>query len=94
MAAAGPDLRARIEAATETGCRKGERLSLQWRQVRFTPRPEIVLPAHKTKTKRERTVPMSSRLKAILQMRQRWTMQRVVLCCAALHSNSHVFAIP
>jgi integrase len=34
-----------ITAALETGCRKGELLSLQWAQVRFSPRAELFLPA-------------------------------------------------
>jgi integrase len=64
------DLRALVEAAIETGCRTGELLSLQWQQVRFTPKAELFLPAQKTKTKRDRTVPISTRLKAILEMRR------------------------
>jgi len=38
-------LRALVEAALETGMRKGELLSLQWHQVREQPRAELVLPA-------------------------------------------------
>jgi len=59
-----------ITAAIETGCRRGELLSLQWHQVRFTPRAELFLPAVKTKTKRDRRVPVSSVLQAILERRQ------------------------
>ncbi|HVL66546.1 MAG TPA: site-specific integrase [Vicinamibacterales bacterium] len=70
LEACGPRLRPLVEAAIESGCRKGELLSLQWHQVRFEPRAEIFLPAGKTKTKADRTVPMSSRLKAILEMRR------------------------
>ena len=70
LAACGPHLRALVEAALETGMRRGELLSLQWRQVRFTGRGEIFLPAQKTKAKRDRRIPMSSRLRAILEMRQ------------------------
>ncbi len=70
LAACGPHLRALVEAAIETGCRRGELLSLQWRQVRFEPKAEIFLSAQKTKTKRDRIVPMSVRLRAILDMRQ------------------------
>jgi integrase len=67
-----PRLRPIVEAALETGCRRGELLSLQWWQVkdldgRF---PSIELPAAKTKTKRDRVVPISARLKAILEMRR------------------------
>lgn len=68
--ACGSHLRALVEAALETGCRKGELLSLQWSQVRFAPRAELVLPPQKTKTRKGRTIPISTRLKAILEMRQ------------------------
>lgn len=70
LAACGSHLRAVVEAALETGCRKGELLSLQWRQVRWDPRPELYLPAQKTKTRTARTIPISPRLKAILEMRR------------------------
>ncbi len=70
LAACGEHLRAIVEAAIETGCRRGELLSLQWNQVRFEPKAEILLPAQKTKTKRDRSVPMSARLRAILEMRR------------------------
>jgi len=67
-----PRLRPIIEAAIETGCRLGELLSLQWRQVRLSDtRSEIVLEQSKTKTRTERRVPVSSRLKAILDMRRK-----------------------
>jgi integrase len=67
-----PRLRPIVEAALETGCRRGELLSMQWWQVkdldgRF---PLIELPAAKTKTKQNRAVPISNRLKAILEMRR------------------------
>lgn len=65
-----PHLQALVVAAIETGCRKGELLSLQWWQVRFAPKPEIFLPAYKTKTKTDRTIPISTRLRAILEMRR------------------------
>jgi integrase len=70
LAACGPHLRALVEAAIETGCRRGELLSLQWWQVRLEPKAEIFLPAVKTKTKTDRTVPISTRLRAVLEMRQ------------------------
>jgi integrase len=63
-------LRALIEAALETGCRRGELLSLQWQQVQLEPRPELWLPAGKTKTGRARRVVVSTRLKTILEMRR------------------------
>lgn len=41
-------------------CRKRELLSLQWSQVRFSPRAEVFLPAGKTKVKRDRRIPLST----------------------------------
>lgn len=70
LPACGAHLRAVVEAALETGCRRGELLGLQWQQVAFGPRAEIWLPAGKTKTGRARRVPISTRLKAILEMRR------------------------
>jgi integrase len=70
LVACSPHLRTVVECALETGMRRGEILSLQWWQVRFAPRAEIFLPAVKTKTKTDRTVPISSRLKAVLEMRR------------------------
>jgi integrase len=64
----------------QTGMRKGEILSLQWSQIEgikiekskvsWTPKAEIVLPWAKTKTRRDRRIPISTRLKAILEMRR------------------------
>jgi integrase len=68
LAVANPQLRALITAALETGCRIGELLSLQWRQVRWDLN-EIHLPAAKTKARRPRDLPMSQRLQALLDMR-------------------------
>jgi integrase len=70
LAASAGHLRAVVEAALETGCRKGELLSLQWSQVRSTPKAEIFLPAGKTKTRRDRRIPISARLQSILGMRR------------------------
>lgn len=70
LAGSGAHLRNLIEAALETGCRRGELLSLQWSQVRAGARPAIVLTAAKTKTKTLREVPISARLAAILDMRR------------------------
>lgn len=80
LAACNPHLRAIVEAALETGCRKGELLSLQWSQVEgmtlrgtqicWMPRAVLVLTAVKTKTKRDRRIPISSRLKGLLEMRR------------------------
>ena len=78
--AAGVHLRAVIEGALETGMRRGEILSLQWKQVEglkvdgstltWAARAELVLPWTKTKTRRDRRIPISSRLKGILEMRR------------------------
>jgi integrase len=59
-----------IVAALETGCRRGELLSLQWHQVRLSPRAELFLPADKTKARRDRRIPISSVLRPILERRQ------------------------
>jgi integrase len=67
-----PRLRPIVEAAIETGCRRGELLSLQWWQVKdlASVNPRLDLPAWKTKTAKDRVVPISDRLKAILDMRR------------------------
>lgn len=70
LAACGPTLRPIVEAALETGCRRGELLSLQWKQVRLDSRGELFLPGQKTKTKKDRRVPISARLRSILEMRR------------------------
>jgi integrase len=70
LAACGPHLRAVVEAALETGMRRGEILSLQWWQVKTEPKAQIHLPAAKTKTSKDRWVPISARLQMILDMRR------------------------
>jgi integrase len=75
-----PYLRAVIVAAIDTGLRHGEILSLQWQQVEgmqvngttitWAPTAALFLPALKTKTKKDRRIPISARLKAILEMRR------------------------
>lgn len=70
LAACGPYLRLVVEAALETGCRRGELLSMQWHQVTLGSRPEVWLPEGKTKTAVARRVPISARLKALLEMRR------------------------
>jgi integrase len=80
LAASAPHLRSAIEAALETGMRRGEILSLQWSQVEgvtvdgtklnWGPRAELVLPWKKTKTRRDRRIPISTRLKGVLEMRR------------------------
>ena len=80
LATCEPHLRAVVEAALETAMRRGEILSLQWTQVEglrvngpaltWAPRAELVLTSSKTKTRRERRIPISSRLRAILELRR------------------------
>ena len=76
LKSAGPHLQALIVAATSTGCRLGELLSLQWKDVRVTTTPQgqtrqsFVLHAHKTKTATTREVPVGSRLAAVLDLRR------------------------
>lgn len=94
LAACGSDLRAVVEAAIETGCRRGELLSLQYWQVRSDPKAEIFLPAVKTKTKADRTIPVSSRLKAILDMRRAAIEQALEVDVehgATVPGDKHVF---
>jgi integrase len=70
LSACGVHLRTLVEAALETGCRRGELLSLQWHQLQSASRPEVWLPAGKTKTGKARRVPISTRLQAVLSMRR------------------------
>jgi integrase len=63
---AGNGLRDLIVAALESGCRRGELLGLQWCDVRA----ELVLPAAKTKARKDRRVPISSALQAVLDARR------------------------
>jgi integrase len=58
-----------IIAALETGCRLGELLSMQWSQVKWRD-GVIVLPAAKTKVNEARSIPMTQRLKAVLETRR------------------------
>ena len=70
---ASAHLRALIVAALSTGCRLGELLSLQWKQLRRNDRGDaeyLVLPARKTKTHQNRVIPVSSDLRAVLEMRR------------------------
>jgi len=63
-------LRDLIVAALETDCRRGELLSLQWKQVKREMRYPN-LPADKTKTNELRLVPVTARLRAVLEYRRR-----------------------
>jgi integrase len=66
---AGPWLQRLIIAALETGCRRGELLSLQWRDVDLI-RGELTIRAENAKDNESRHLPISSRLKAVLKMVQ------------------------
>jgi integrase len=67
--AANPHLRALITAMLDTACRPGELLSLQWKDVNLK-RKEITIRAEKAKTRTGRTVPLSTRLIATLELRR------------------------
>src|SRR5262249_7248390 len=62
-------LRGVIVAMLDTACRPGEILSLQWRDVSLERR-ELTIRAEKEKTRRERIIPISSRLMATLELRR------------------------
>jgi integrase len=66
---ATPYLRDFMLTLLDTGCRKGELLNLQWKDVRMDDNL-IVLQAHATKSNTMRVVPVSKRVKAILEMRR------------------------
>jgi integrase len=60
-------------AALSTGCRIGEILSLQWRQIRRDQKGAarwIELPATKTKTGEARVIPVGTDLRAVLSLRR------------------------
>ena len=67
LATAGPHLQRVIVGALETGMRRGELLSLTWRDVNLKAR-EIHVPAENTKTATGRHIPISMRLAAVLEM--------------------------
>lgn len=80
LAACGTHLKAIVIAAIESGMRRGEILSLQWRQVEGMAieddgmvtwtKPRIFLPKEKTKTRTDRWIPISTRLQCILELRR------------------------
>jgi len=69
LACCRPWLRAMVEAALETGCRRGELLGLTWSMVSLDKRM-ITLPASLTKTSQSRAIPITTRLEALLRMRR------------------------
>ena len=68
LAAANPYLRAVIIAMLDTACRPGEIFNLQVRDVSMTRR-ELTIRAVTEKTRRERILPISKRLLAVLELR-------------------------
>jgi integrase len=69
LRAARPHLQAMIIGALETCCREGELLSLRWGDVSLA-RGEIVLRPEHTKDRERRILPISSRLRQVLEMRR------------------------
>jgi len=67
LRAAQPGLRALLIAALETCARRGELLTLQWREVDLFRR-RLRLLARKTKDGEERVIPVSTRLAGILEI--------------------------
>ncbi|MCC7034012.1 MAG: site-specific integrase [Acidobacteria bacterium] len=67
LAAAGPRLQSLILAALETCCRRGELLSLQWRDVSLE-RSTLTIRAEHAKDREARVLPISARLAAVLKM--------------------------
>jgi integrase len=84
LAQCGSHLKAIVIAAIDSGMRRGEILSLQWSQIegltlvetkgkwsiKWHPQATFVLPWMKTKTRTERRVPISTRLRSVLEMRR------------------------
>ena len=66
---ADPYIHDLIIGLLDTGCRRGELLNLRWTDVRLKD-GVIVLRAEATKTNTARAVPVSQRLRAILEMRR------------------------
>jgi integrase len=64
---AGVRLSGLIVAALETGCRRGELLGLRWEDVALQ-RGELLIRAENAKDGKVRTVPISTRLAAVLEM--------------------------
>jgi integrase len=70
LAHAEPFMRDFIVALLETGCRQGELRSLQFSQVRWNENV-LLLPADKTKTRKARVVPITAKLREVLERRQK-----------------------
>ena len=67
LKAANPWMQRLIIAALETGCRRGELLSLQWQDVNLVTN-KLTIRAEKAKTRKARYPPISPRLKAVLEL--------------------------
>lgn len=67
-----PHLRALILLALDSGMRRGEILNLRWEDIDFESNTIRVLGTH-TKTERERTVPLTERVKAELRLVREFT---------------------
>jgi integrase len=68
---ASPHMQTLIVAALETGCRLGELLGLVWRDVNLSKTDgAIYLRAATTKTGKARAIPITQRLRAVLDMRR------------------------
>jgi integrase len=67
LANAGPHLQRLMIAALETAGRRGELLTLTWRDVSLDRR-EMTIRAERTKTRTARVLPISERLTAVLKM--------------------------
>jgi integrase len=67
--AATPLVRALIVAGLESGCRIGELLQLTWRDVKWD-HGVLLLPAAITKTSEPRDIPLTQKLRALLDVRK------------------------
>lgn len=67
LAVAGPWLQRLIIAALDTGCRRGELLALQWSDVDLA-KGQITIRAENAKTRRGRVLPISPRLRGVLEL--------------------------
>ena len=67
LMAAHPRLYRLVVAALETGCRQGELLRLQWRDVDLDRR-ELRIQAKNAKDREDRHIPISNRLMAVMEM--------------------------
>jgi integrase len=67
LAAADPYTKDLMIAVLETGCRGGELRSLQWSAVSAR---EIVIEGRKAKNRRTRAIPITQRLRGVLEMRK------------------------